>query len=176
MLFEDTKLAGAKIIDLERRGDERGFFARVWCHNEFEEQGLNTNLAQGNISVSSSRGTLRGMHFQETPHAETKLIRCTHGAIHDVIIDLRPESPTFRDWIGVELTAENRRMLYVPEGFAHGFLTLTDDAEVTYLVTQFYTPAAERGVRFDDPAFAIDWPAKVTVVSDKDAAWPDFSA
>ena len=172
MIFDETKLAGAKIIDLELRGDERGFFARSWCQREFEEQGLNTGLAQANISMSRSRGTLRGMHYQVAPHAETKLVRCTRGAIFDVIVDLRDDSPTYGEWLGFELTAANAQMLYVPEGFAHGFETLEDDTEVAYHVTEFYTPGAERGLRYDDPAIGIVWPLAVQVVSPKDAAWP----
>jgi dTDP-4-dehydrorhamnose 3,5-epimerase len=176
MTFEETSLSGAFVIDLERREDGRGFFARTWCANELGEHGLNTRLVQANMSWNPRQGTLRGMHFQHPPHAEAKVVRCTHGAIHDVIIDLRPESPTYTQWIGVDLTAENRRALYVPEGFAHGFQTLVPDCEVHYLVTEFYTPEAEGGVRWNDPAFAIQWPDPDNAfLSDKDAAWPDFT-
>lgn len=175
MIFRETRLAGAWIVDLERREDERGFFARVWCQREFEAHGLTARVAQANTSCSRAPGSLRGMHYQLPPHAEAKTVRCTHGAVFDVIIDLRPHSPTCGDWLGVELSAENGRMLYVPEGFAHGFQTLTAEAEVTYMVSEFYTPAAEHGVRFDDPAFAIAWPIPVSCISAKDASWPDYA-
>lgn len=176
MIFEETKLGGAFVLDLERREDPRGFFARTWCANELADHGLATRLVQANMSWNPRPGTLRGMHFQHAPHAETKLVRCTRGAIYDVIIDLREESPTFKDWIGIELTDENRRALYVPEGFAHGFQTLVPECEVHYLVTEFYTPSAEGGVRWDDPAFAIEWPdPENALVSEKDASWPDFT-
>jgi dTDP-4-dehydrorhamnose 3,5-epimerase len=176
VLFTESGLKGAHIIDLEKRADERGFFARSFCAREFEQHGLNTRFVNTNVSVSTTKGTLRGMHYQVHPYAEAKLVRCTRGAIHDVIIDLRADSPTFRQWIGVDLTSENHRMLYVPEGFAHGFITLTDDVEVTYQVSEFYTPGAESGIRYDDPAFAIQWPAEVRVISDKDRTWPFYDA
>ncbi|GAB4184631.1 MAG: dTDP-4-dehydrorhamnose 3,5-epimerase [Roseiflexaceae bacterium] len=174
MIFTPTELPGAYILDLEKRGDSRGFFARTWCQNELSAHGLNVNVVQANMSFSKTKGTLRGMHFQRAPHAETKLVRCTMGAIYDVIVDLRPDSPTFKRWIGVELSAQNHRMLYIPEGFAHGFQTLSDDVEVTYQVTAFYTPGAEGGVRYNDPAFGIEWPLDVSEISDKDRAWADF--
>ena len=174
MIFIPTELAGATIVDLERRGDDRGFFARTFCKREFEAHGLPGDMVQTNLSWSKHKGTLRGMHYQLAPHAEAKLVRCTHGAIYDVIVDIRPDSPTFCRWIGVELSDSNFRMLLVPQGFAHGFITLTDDVMVTYQVSQFYTPNAERGARHNDPAFAIAWPAAVTVQSDKDRNWPDF--
>jgi dTDP-4-dehydrorhamnose 3,5-epimerase len=174
MIFTATDLQDACIIDIEPRSDDRGFFARTWCQQEFEQQGLVARIAQANMSYNKFKGTLRGMHFQHAPHAEVKIIRCTRGAIYDAIIDLRPDSPSYKRWIGVELTAENYRMLYVPEGFAHGFQTLTDDVEVAYNVSQFYTPGAEGGIRYDDPAFAIDWPLPVQVISEKDANWPAF--
>jgi dTDP-4-dehydrorhamnose 3,5-epimerase len=175
MRFEETKLGGAFVIDLERREDERGFFARSWCANEFAEHGLLNRLVQANLSWNPRQGTLRGMHFQQPPHAEVKVVRATQGAIYDVIIDLREDSPTFKEWIGVDLTADNRRALYVPEGFAHGFQTLVPDCEVHYLVTEFYTPSAEGGVRWNDPAFGIAWPdAANAFLSEKDANWPDF--
>jgi dTDP-4-dehydrorhamnose 3,5-epimerase len=174
--FEETSLPGAFVIDVERREDERGFFARSWCAKEYAEHGLETRLVQANLSWNPRRGTLRGMHFQHAPHAEVKIVRATKGAIYDVIIDLRPDSPTFKEWIGVELTAESRRALYVPEGFAHGFQTLVPDCEVHYLVTEFYTASAEGGVRWNDPAFGIHWPdPNNAFLSAKDAAWPDFS-
>lgn len=175
MRFTPTELKDAYVIDIEQRADERGFFARTWCQNEFAQHGLVATIAQANMSYNHKRGTLRGMHFQRAPHAEVKIIRCTRGAIYDVIIDLRPDSPTYKRWIGVELTARNYRMLYVPEGFGHGFQTLEDETEVAYNVSQFYTPGAEGGVRYNDPAFGIAWPLPVSVISEKDAAWPDFS-
>jgi dTDP-4-dehydrorhamnose 3,5-epimerase len=175
MIFSQTDLKGAFIIEPERREDNRGFFARVWCENEFGDHGLTTRMVQGNVSWNHTRGTLRGMHYQLPPHGEAKLVRCTRGAIYDVIIDLRPESPTFKRHIGVHLSADNYRMLYVPQQFAHGFITLEDNTEVTYQVSEFYTPQAERGIRYDDPAFGIQWPMAPQVISQKDAAWPDFS-
>jgi dTDP-4-dehydrorhamnose 3,5-epimerase len=173
--FTETKLKDARIIDLERFEDDRGFFARVWCRREFDEAGLMVRVAQANISATRKRGAIRGMHYQLPPVAEVKVIRCTRGAIYDVIVDVRPNSSTYREWLGVELTAENGRILYVPEGFAHGFQTLTDDVEAFYLVSQFYSPEHERGARYDDPAFEIEWPLEVTVISDKDLSWPDFA-
>lgn len=176
MIFTETKLKGAYIVDLEKREDERGFFARGWCQNEFEAHGLTPRVAQVNISSNKKRGTLRGMHYQIAPYEETKLVRCTRGALYDVIVDLRPASPTYRQWFGVELTADNYKMLYVPEGFAHGFITLQDETEATYQVSQFYTPGSERGLRYNDPAFGIEWPAEVQVISEKDKSWPDYGA
>ena len=175
MIFQPTGLAGAYVIAIERLRDERGFFARSFCAREFEDHGLNPSLAQCNISYNRHAGTLRGMHFQAAPFEEAKLVRCTRGAIHDVIIDLRPDSPTFMRHVGVLLTPEERNMLYVPEGFAHGFLTLEDHTEVFYQMSEFYVPGAARGFRWDDPAFAIDWPAPVSVISERDAAYPDFA-
>lgn len=174
MIFTETKLAGAFIIDLEKRGDSRGFFARSFCQDEFEKHGLVNKVVQTNVSLSKHQGTLRGMHYQESPYAETKLVRCTQGAIYDVIVDIRPESPTFKQWIGVELSSSNHRMLFVPQHFAHGFMTLVDDSEVTYQVSQVYHPGSERGLRYNDPALGIVWPQAVNVISDKDAAWPDM--
>jgi len=174
MIFEETKLKGAYIVEINKLGDERGFFGRSWCAKEFGEQGLNTNVVQRNTSFSKDVGTLRGMHYQVSPYEETKFIRCTKGAIFDVIIDLRQDSPTFKQWIGVELTADNYKMLYVPEKFAHGFYTIKEDSEVEYLVTQFYTPEAEGGCRWNDPAFGIQWPGEPTVISDKDRIHPLF--
>lgn len=171
MIFTETKLKGAFIIDLELREDPRGAFARTFCANEFEAHGLKPTVAQCNLSFNHKAGTLRGMHYQVPPAAETKLVRCTKGAIYDVIIDMRPDSPTFMQHIGIELTADNRRSLYVPEMFAHGYQSLTDGAEVTYQVSEFYTPGYERGLRYDDPALRIEWPLPVTVISEKDAAW-----
>jgi dTDP-4-dehydrorhamnose 3,5-epimerase len=174
MIFTETPLKGAYLIDLERRGDERGFFARAFCEREFAAHGLSNRIVQANNSLSARKGTLRGMHYQLAPKAETKIVRCIRGALHDIILDLRPDSPTFGRTFGVELTAENRRMLYVPKGFAHGFITLVDDTEAFYLVDEFYAPEYERGVRWDDPRFAIPWPTRPTVISDKDRNYRDF--
>ena len=175
MIFHETDIPGAFMIDLERREDERGFFARAWCVEEFAAHGLATRLVQANLSFNASAGTLRGMHFQRAPHEEAKLVRCTSGSLFDVIIDLRPESPAYKRWIGVELTAENRRALYVPEGCAHGYQTLADGTESFYLVSEAYAPDSEGGVRWDDPAFGIEWPhADNRRLSSRDATWPDF--
>jgi dTDP-4-dehydrorhamnose 3,5-epimerase len=176
MIFKTSKLAGAMLIELQRREDARGYFARTFCAQEFAAHGLPTQMVQTNRSLTRQAGTLRGMHYQSAPNAEDKLVRCEHGAIWDAIVDLRPESPTFRQWLGVELSESNGRMLLVPKGFAHGFVTLTDDTAVSYQVSAFYSPASERGLRFDDPAFAIDWPVPITDLSDKDRSWPDFVA
>jgi dTDP-4-dehydrorhamnose 3,5-epimerase len=176
VIFEQTRLSGAFFVDLERREDSRGFFARTWCANEFADHGLTTEVVQANISFNPRQGTLRGMHFQRAPHAETKLVRCTRGAIYDVVVDLRRDSDTYKEWVGVELSADNRRALFVPEGFAHGYQTLVPDAEVFYQVSEYYTPGAEGGVRWDDPAFGIEWPdPDDAFLSDKDRSWPDFS-
>lgn len=176
MRFTETSLPGAFIIDLEQRADPRGFFARSFCAAEFEAHGLKPAVVQCNLSFNHRRGTLRGMHFQVAPALEAKLVRCTRGAVHDVIVDMRPTSPTYMQHIGVELSAENRRALYVPEMFAHGYQSLTDDAEVTYQVSTTYTPECERGLRYDDPALAIAWPLPVSVMSDKDRSWPLITA
>ena len=168
MIFTETKLKGAYIIDIEPRADERGFFARSWCEDEFKQHGLNPRLVQCNISFNKKRGTLRGMHYQAAPYAEAKVVRCTLGAMYDVIIDLRSDSPTLRQWISVELTAENRRALYVPDDFAHGFQTLTDNTEVFYQMSEFYHPECARGIRWDDPTFGIKWIYKTPIISDKD--------
>jgi dTDP-4-dehydrorhamnose 3,5-epimerase len=174
MIFTKTALAGATIIDIERREDARGYFGRIYCEREFREHGLSTQVRQTNMSLTRRAGTLRGMHYQLAPHAEDKLVRCVRGAIWDAIVDLRPDSATYCQWIGVELSEANDRMLLVPKGFAHGFVTLTDDAAVTYQVSEFYTPASERGARHDDPAFGIAWPVPVLDMSEKDRHWPDF--
>lgn len=177
MIFRETALKGAFIIDMEKKEDERGFFARAWCRREFESAGLVTELAQSNVAFNRKRGTLRGMHYQAAPDEEVKIVRCTKGAVYDVIIDLRAGSPTHKQWIAVELAEDNYRMLYVPEGFAHGYQTLKDDTEVFYHVSAFYSPASERGVRWDDRAFGIDWPETgEKIISDKDKAWPDYTA
>lgn len=175
MKFHQTTLKDAMLIDLERRGDDRGFFARTFCVDEFAANGLPTEFVQQNTSYSANKGTLRGMHFQRAPHGEDKLIRCLRGAIVDIIIDLRPDSPTFKKWEAFELNDENKRQLLVPKGFAHGFQTVSDNVEVTYLVSAKYTPSAEGGVRWNDPAFAITWPLAPTDMSDKDKTWPDFA-
>lgn len=172
MIFSPAKLAGAWLIDIERRGDERGFFARTMCRDEFAAHGLSSEFVQQNLSVSARAGTLRGMHFQRQPFAEAKLVRCARGSIFDVILDLRPGSSTYMQHESFELSAHRRAMLYIPEGFAHGFQTLEDDAEVNYLVTAPYTPEAEDGVRYDDPTFAITWPLPVSTIAPKDTAWP----
>ncbi|GIK57630.1 MAG: dTDP-4-dehydrorhamnose 3,5-epimerase [Chloroflexota bacterium] len=174
MIFQETPLAGAYVIDIQRLEDERGFFARTWCQREYAAHGLNPSLAQCSISFNKVKGTLRGMHHQLPPYAEAKVVRCTRGAIFDVIIDLRPESPTYKRHFGLTLTPESRTMLYVPEGFAHGLLTLEDNTEVLYLISEFYAPDYARGFRWDDPAFAIQWPAPVQVISERDASYPDF--
>lgn len=174
MIFEETILKGAYILEIKKLTDERGFFGRSWCANELRQYNLKTDIKQANVSLSEKKGTLRGMHFQLDPYQETKLIRCTRGAIFDVIVDLRKNSPTYLQWIGVELTADNYKMLYVPEDFAHGFVTLQDNSEVNYLVTQFYTPGAEAGIRWNDPAINIQWPVTPTVISLKDASHPNF--
>lgn len=176
MIFHDTPLPGAFVIELEKHQDERGFFARAWCANEFAERGLVSRVAQVNLSQNHRRGTLRGMHYQLAPHEEVKVIRCVRGALYDCIIDLRQDSATFAQTYGVELSAENRLVLYVPEGFAHGFQTLQDDTEALYQVSEFYTPGAERGVRYDDPRFGIQWPLPVSVISEKDGSWPEFAS
>jgi dTDP-4-dehydrorhamnose 3,5-epimerase len=172
--FTPAGIQGVWVIDLEKRSDERGYFARAWCEREFADHGLSTRIAQVNVGASPQAGTLRGLHYQLAPHAEVKLARCPRGAVYDVAVDLRPESPTFRRWHGCELSAENGRMLYVPEGCAHGYLTLTDDAELMYFTSVPYAPDAARGVRHDDPAFSIAWPAPVRTISSADAGWPDF--
>ena len=174
MQFTETILKGAFVIEPERIEDNRGFFARTFCRTEFQGHRLNADLVQCSISFNRRRGTLRGMHFQVAPHTELKLVRCTRGAIYDVILDLRPQSPTFARWVAVELSAENRRMLYIPEGLAHGFQSLVDDTEVFYQVTEYYAPECSRGVRWNDPAFHIRWPFEPSVISERDRALPDF--
>jgi len=176
MIFTETPLKGAYIIDPERLADDRGFFARTWCRREFEANCLNTSLVQCNISYSQTKGTLRGMHYQVAPHAEEKLVRCTAGAITDVIVDLRADSNTYKQWFAVDLSSDNRRMLYIPEGLAHGFLTLTDSVEVFYQMSEFYSPECSRGVRWNDSAFGIRWPREVTVISERDRTYPDFAS
>lgn len=174
MIFQPTDLQGAFVLEVNKIEDSRGFFSRVWCEKEFAEHGLTPVVHQANLSYNKKKGTLRGMHYQIAPYREAKTVRCTRGAIYDVIIDLRKDSPTYKRWIGVELSAQNYRMLYVPEQFGHGFITLEDHTEITYQVSEFYTPGAERGIRWNDPAFEIQWPEPVAVISEKDANWPDF--
>lgn len=175
MIFTPTTLAGAFLIEPERIADERGFFARSWCRREFAEHGLESRLEQCNISFNRLRGTLRGMHFQAAPFGEAKLVRCSMGALYDVIIDLRPESATYLQHFGAELTAENRSMLFIPAGFAHGFQTLADNTEVFYQMSEVYAPAYAGGLRWDDPAFGIRWPLPVSVISAKDAQLPNYA-
>lgn len=172
MIFHETTLSGAYLVQLEPHADERGSFARAWCRREFARYGLATDFVQGNVSTNPARGTLRGLHYQAGRHGEVKLVRCVRGAVYDVIVDMRPNSPTHLEWIGVELTPRELRMVYVPTGFAHGFQTLVDDTEVNYLVSAFYAPDAARGVRYDDPALAIEWPLPVTLISAQDKSWP----
>jgi dTDP-4-dehydrorhamnose 3,5-epimerase len=174
LIFTETKLAGAFVIEPERRADERGFFARTFCKQEFEVHGLNPKVLQCNVSCNKRKGTLRGMHYQAAPFAEAKLVRCTSGSIYDVIIDLRPASATFKQYFAVELSAENRRMLYIPENFAHGFQTLQDDTEVFYQMAQGYSAEHARGVRWNDPAFGIEWPEDERIIIQRDQNYPDF--
>jgi len=175
VIFSQTKLSGAFIVESEKLEDERGFFARTWCQREFEAHGLNPRLAQSSISFSKAKGTLRGMHYQVSPCEEAKLVQCTSGAIYDVIIDLRPKSHTFKRYLAETLSVQNHRMLYVPEGFAHGFLTLEDNCEVFYQISEFYAPERARGVRWNDPAFEIVWPLDPSAMSDRDRNCPDFT-
>ena len=174
MTFHQTKLPGVYEIRAEPLSDDRGFFARTWCQKEFEELGLNPKLVQCSISFNTQKGTLRGMHYQAAPYTETKIVRCTRGAIYDVVLDLRPQSPTFKEWTAIVLTAEKRNMAYVPEGCAHGFLTLEDQTEVFYQMSEFYHPESARGVRWDDLAFKIVWAEKVQVISERDRTYPNF--
>lgn len=175
MIFTTTLVAGAVVIDIERIEDDRGFFARSWCEREFMAHGLNPRVAQVNIGRSTRKGTIRGLHYQLSPWQEAKTVRCTQGAVYDVVVDLRAESPTYRRWFGVELTGDNHRMLYVPEGCAQGYQTLVDNTEICYHTSQRYAPESARGVRYDDPAFGITWPLAVTNISQADLSWPDFA-
>ena len=174
MIFTETEISGSYLIDVKRIGDERGFFGRLWCEKEMEEIGLVSTIKQSNIGVSPLKGSLRRLHYQTAPHQEVKIIRCPRGAIYDVIVDLRPDSPTFKKWFAVELTAENSRMLYVPEGCATGYQTLVDDTEIYYHTSEFYHPESATGVRHDDPAFSIEWPLPITAISDNDKSWNNF--
>ena len=175
MIFTETRLKGAYIIKPEQLKDKRGFFARTWCRREFEIHGLNSRLFQCNISYNKKKGTLRGMHYQIPPSEEAKLVRCTMGSVYDVLIDIRPGSPTYKEWFSVELTADNRKMVYIPEGFCHGFITLKDHTEVFYQMSEFYAPDCARGIRWNDPAFGIVWPEKVMLISERDRSYPDFN-
>jgi dTDP-4-dehydrorhamnose 3,5-epimerase len=174
VVFKETGLPGAYLIEPEKKEDDRGFNARVWCRREFEEQGLTPRLVQTNVIFSRRKGTLRGIHYQAPPHAESKLFRVTSGALYAVIIDLRAESSTYMQWASFELTSENRVLLYVPEGVAIGSQTLQDDTELTYQVSEFYAPEAGRGIRYDDPAFGIEWPLAIGAISEQDRSWPDY--
>jgi dTDP-4-dehydrorhamnose 3,5-epimerase len=174
MIFRETELRGAFVVTPEPVHDDRGFFARTWCAREFAEHGLDTGIAQCSVSFNAKKGTLRGMHFQATPRAEAKLVRCTHGVIHDVVVDLRRGSPTFTRHVAAVLSAQNRQMLYVPEGFAHGFQTLADDSEVFYQISEVYSPEHARGVRWNDSVFDIAWPLAVTAMNERDRSYPDF--
>ena len=176
MIFLATPLQGAYIIEPQRLDDDRGFFARSWCQREFERHRLNPRIVQCSISFNRHAGTLRGMHYQAAPHQEAKLVRCTRGRLYDVIVDLRPDSPTFKQWTGTELTADNRRSLYIPEGCAHGFQTLDADTELVYQMSEFHHPEAARGVRWNDPAFGIAWPLADPILSEADRSYPDFRA
>lgn len=174
MIFTKTPLAGAYLIDLDKKGDDRGFFARAFCEQEFSQHDLATHFCQVNNSLSAQKGTLRGMHYQLAPKSETKLVRCIRGSLYDLILDLRQDSPTFGESFGAELSAENRRMMYVPKDFAHGFITLTENTEAFYFVDEFYSPEDERGIRYNDPRFNLKWPIAPTVISDKDKSQRDF--
>jgi dTDP-4-dehydrorhamnose 3,5-epimerase len=176
MIFQNTKLQGVCLLQPERLADERGFFARMWCQTEFEKHGIDPRLVQCNLSFNPRKGTLRGMHFQRAPHEETKIVRCTLGAVFDVAVDLRPASPTFKQWVGAPLTAENRESLVIPPGCAHGFLTLDHDSEIFYQMSETYTPTHAAGVRWNDPAFGIKWPGEVTMIAERDRTYPDFNA
>ena len=173
MIFTETKLRGSFLIELEKLEDERGFFARSGCKKEFERLGIHLNVAQSNISFNTAKGTLRGMHYQISPHGEAKVVRCTNGSIYDVIIDLRRDSETYKQWFGAELSGKNYKMIYVPENFAHGFLTLEDNTEVSYQMSEFYYPDYAKGIRWNDPEFAIQWPGEVRSISDRDKSYPD---
>lgn len=175
VIFQETTLKGAFVIEMDCLQDERGFFARSYCAKEFAANGLDARLVQCNVSYNRLRGTLRGMHYQAAPAAETRVVRCTRGAIYDVIVDLRPEAPTYKKFLSVVLTADNRRMLYIPQRFAHGFLTLADDTEIFYQMSEFYSPGCAQGFRWDDPSFRISWPEKIQIISEKDRSYPNYS-
>jgi dTDP-4-dehydrorhamnose 3,5-epimerase len=172
VIFEKTPIPGVWILEVEKRADDRGFFGRAWCRREFEAQGLASDFPQANIGYSVKRGTVRGLHFQKHPWQEVKIVRCTRGAMFDVVVDLRPDSPSYTRWFGVELTQDSHRLLYVPEGCAQGYQTLVDETEMSYQTSTFYAPDSAAGVRFDDPAFGIEWPLPVSVISEADRTWP----
>jgi len=174
MRFTETKVSGAFLVDLDRREDNRGFFARSWCTLEFQAKGLNPRIAQINVGFTAKKAGLRGLHYQVSPHQEAKTVRCTRGSVFDVVVDLRSQSPSFRGWDAFELNEENHRMLYIPEGCAHGYQTLEDSSEIEYVTSVFYSPESARGLRFDDPSFAINWPLPVGLISETDRAWPDY--
>lgn len=174
MRFSPLAVSGARLVEAEPHVDDRGSFARAWCRREFAEAGLDVDFVQANVARSRAAGTLRGLHWQEEPHAEAKLVRCTRGAVYDVIADVRPESPTFLEWSGVELEAGDARQVFVPAGCAHGYQALREGTEIFYMVSAFYAPESERGIRWDDPAFEVEWPTAPTEVSDKDRSWPAF--
>lgn len=176
MIFSETPIPGAFVIEPTRIEDHRGFFARIWCTHELEQQGLETRLVQSNVGFSLRKGTLRGLHFQEPPHAEVKIVRCTKGSVFDVIVDLRPESPTYTRWFGSELSADNCTMLYIPQGCAQGYITLVDNTEIYYHTSDFYHPKSASGIRFDDPEFGIVWPVEISIISQQDRQWPDYSS
>lgn len=174
MLFSSTKLPGVFLIDIEQKSDNRGFFSRTLCEEELARKGLVSRFVQTSISFNTKAGTLRGMHWQVPPHEETKIVRCTQGRVWDVAVDLRPDSPTYKQWVGVELSAENHRSIYIPAGFAHGFVTLEDDSEMLYSISAFYHPECSNGARWDDGAFGIEWPVKPGVIAEKDLTWKPF--
>ena len=174
MIFHKTMLEGAYIIEIQKHEDERGFFSRSWCKKEYDDHGLNSSLVQENIGFSIKKGTLRGLHYQISPYEEVKVVRCTKGAIYDVIVDLRPDSKTYKKWLSIELNGDNRSILYVPEGFAQGYITLSNHTEMCYHTSQFYAPNFARGIRYDDSSFAIDWPIEVAVISEADKNWPNY--
>ena len=176
MKFEETPVKGAYVIDVNRIGDSRGYFGRLWCERELAEHGLVSHIKQSNIGFSPEAGTLRGLHYQKEPHQEVKIVRCTRGAVFDVVVDIRRDSPTFRKWFGIELNPDNASMLYVPEGCATGYLTLMDDSEIYYNTSEFYAPDSATGIRYDDPLFGIRWPGEIKVISDNDTSWPDYRA
>lgn len=175
MRFSKTGVSGAYVIDVDRIGDSRGYFGRLWCEKELAQFGIACHIAQSNVGFSPKAGTLRGLHYQKPPHQEVKIVRCTRGAVFDIVVDIRPDSPTFREWHGLELNPDNGSMLYVPEGCATGYLTLEDDSEIYYHTTKPYAPDAASGIRYDDPLFKIQWPREVVILSDSDKGWPDFS-
>ena len=176
MLFNETPLPGCYVIEPERIQDHRGFFTRVWCQKELEQRGLKTEVRQSNVGRSLRKGTLRGLHYQQAPHAEVKIVRCTRGAMFDVVVDLRPQSPTYKHWFGVELTEDNGQMIYVPEGFAQGYMTLADNTEMNYHTSKFFDRESASGVRYDDSAFGIKWPIEVSVISEQDSKWQDYGS